>query len=288
MAALNTLVQNYVGVRQRHTRDFTGARGWIALSNQFLRQLEAEGLFEIGLRKEIGVEVSDDYWITLPSDCRKVLEVYYPPLVHYTEKQFKYRASIVQGKLKLYEPVDKDSDPDTFTLSEGSTTTIKINDDDATADLWKGHLLVLTNGTYSGDSLLIQSNTASAGGTSTLTFRHTHSGTVNSTAGYLTQKYVMLAYNAKYTDISAYDGEVPIANDYEYLLGDYLNYRALLPSDKEYRGWKELFEENIQLVRNEVFTPEPEEGRPRARSMPGLENCEEYESYDSEYIGDDE
>lgn len=284
---LNTFVASYLPNDIRYTRDYTGDRGWIHLVNLLLRKLEQNKMFHLGRKKEIGVEVDEDYWITLPSDYRSLVEIYYPPSAHYTEKEYKYPAEIVNGKLKLYVPFDKDADPDAFTLSAGSTTTIKANDTDATADIWKDFLLVLTDGTYSGDTIFIISNTDVSGGTTTLTFLHTQDNTIDSTAGYLTDTFLMMKYMAQYTDMTSASGEIPIDDNYETLLRNFLCLEAIPVGDKRRKEYKEDFENDWEEAENENFTPTPDQARPMARSLPGYENCDAFEDADSDYIGED-
>lgn len=287
MAALNDYVVDHVPGNVRGTRSFTGDRGWIAIANSLLRKLEQKGLFFMGRKKEVGVEVDDDYWITPPTNYRKPFRIYYPPKIHYSEKDIGYSHELVNGRIKLYVPFDKDDDPDTFTLSSGSTTVISINDADATADLWKDHLLILTNGTYSGDTIIIGSNAVVGGGVSVCTFLHTQDNIINSTAGYLTDTFLMLKYLAKFTDISAYDGEIPINDAYEEILEPWLCYKALPPGDKRRKTYKQEFLEELQSAEDEQYTPNPDQARPIARSLPGYEDCTEYEGAHNRYVGDD-
>lgn len=284
---LNTFIANYLPRDVRGTRAFDGDRGWIDLTNLFLRKLEQNKMFHLGRKKEIGVEVDDDYWITLPSNFRSLVEIYYPPSAHYTEKEYKYPAELINGRLKLYVPFDKDASPDSFTLSAGSTTTIKANDTDATADIWKDYLLVLTDGTYSGDTIFIISNTAVATGTTILTFLHTQDNTIDSTTGYLTETFLMMVYMATYTALSAYDDEIPIDDRFESLLRNWLCKEALPVGDKRRKEYISDFKEEWGEAENENFTPTPDQARPMARSLPGYENCSEYENADSDYIGED-
>lgn len=287
MSALNTFIAANVPQTIRGSRAFDGDRGWIYIGNQLLRLLESRGLFYLGRIKERGVEVNDDYWITLPTDFRAIQRIYFPPSIHYSEKEYRYQYEIVQGKIKLWAPFDKKASPDTFTLSEGSTTTIKINDADATADLWNDYLLVLTNGTYSGDTIIISDTAAAAGGTSTLTFLHTQDNAIDSTTGYLTDQFLMLRYLAKYTDMSAYDDEIPVNDSYESIFEPWFCYKALSPADKRRKTYKQEFEEELDRLEDEQYTPAPDQARPEGRSLPGYELCDEYENADSDYIGDD-
>jgi len=285
---LNAFIAAYIPFDLRGVRDFESGRGWADLVNLLLRKLEREGLFVLGRKKEIGVEVSNDYWITPPSDFRKILEIYYPPALEYTEKEVKYRPEIIQGKIKIYRPFDNNEDPDTFTLSEGSTTSIKIDDADATEDQWQKYLLVLTDGTYSGDTIIIITNDAADGGTAVCNFLHTQDNTIDSTAGYLTDQYLMLKYMATYTDMTAYNGEIPIDDKYESILEYWLCMKSVAVHDKRFAIYKKLFDEAYEEVKTDQFTPTEDQLRPVARSLPGLEDCDSYDTKEFDYIGEED
>lgn len=287
MTALNTFIAAHVPQTVRGSRDFTGDRGWIYIGNQLLRLLESRGLFQFGRKKETGVEVDDNYWITIPSDLRTVDRIYYPPSIHYSEKEYRYKHSIVNGKIKLWAPFDKKASPDTFTLSSGSTTQITINDADCTADLWNDYLLKLTNGTYSGDFIIIGDTAAAGGGVAVLDFLHTQDNTIDSTTGYLTDEYLMLRYNAIYTDFAAANTEIPLDAMYESIFENWFCFKALSHSDKRRAGYKKEFYEDLEMLETEQYTPTPDQVRPEGRSLPGYEPCDEYEDADSDYIGDD-
>ena len=287
MAALNTFVQNYVPLYLRQTRDFTGGRGWVHLANQLLRRIEREGLFPEAT-KEIGVEVSADYWITPPSDFRKVVEISYPPINDNSERDKTYSFDYVNGKIKLDVPFDKDEDPDTFTLSEGGTTTVKINDAAATEDEYKDRILVLTNGAFSGDSILIASNTASTGGRCALTFALARSTIASSTAGYTTDQYLLLKYQSSFTALTAHTDEVPLETRYEDLMANGLCYLACKPGSEDFNYYKAMFEDELQQHKTEAFTPTIDQARPAPRSIPAFEEADSFDRNEFDYIGDEE
>ena len=286
---LNTLVAAYVYADIRMVTEFDGDRGWIQLTNLFLKKCESNGFFRVGRVKEVGVEVDNSYWIDLPSDCRgdRIIRIYYPYAL-ISDARYRYRYEIVNGKIKLDVDLSmsKNDDPDTFTLSAGTTTTIKINDADATADLWNDYLLVLTNGTYSGDTIIIEDTAAAAGGTSTLTFLHTQDNTIDSTAGYLTDEYLMMKYYAAFTAMTSHTGEIPINDDYEDLLGYWLNWQGMTMGDKRRKEAEKMFKERWEELEAEHFTPTIEQARPKPRELVGYINADDFD--DSEYIGDDD
>lgn len=287
MSTVAAFIADAIPRSLRHSRDFTGDRGWCDLVNQCLRRIERLGLFDLSQRKETGVEVSDNYWITIPSDFRRLLSIYYPPHIDYTEKEVKYHNEFVNGKLKLYAPFDKEGSPTSFTLSSGSTTAITINDTDAAADEWENYLLVPTNGTYR-TGIIIGEHSAADGGVTVLNFLHAQAAAIDSTAGYLTDQYLMLQYMAKFTDVSASSSEIPIDDRYEDLIKYWLCELALVGTGdvKQIKLYHDLAAECLEEHKNEAFTPNEDDARPRARSMPGLEDCDAFDDDDSDYIGE--
>lgn len=261
---LNDYVAENMPQQYRALHDFESGAGWVNILNRLLKKLEINGYYNITKTKERGVEVDNDYWITLPSDCRELIKVYDPdsPNIYY---KWKY----LNGKVKIDLKIAKDSDPGTFTLSAGTTTTVKINDADASADLWNEYLLILTNGTYSGNGIIIHDTAAAAGGTSTLTFRHTQPGSIDSTTGHLTNSYVVIEYRSIFAPISAYDDEIPIDDRYE---GDLLLYWFIMNSvsvtDKSYKVYRALFDEAWDEMIDEQCTPSPDNLRPDPTPWP--------------------
>lgn len=288
MSALNTFVYRHIPISLRQRRDYTGPEGWCWLGNQILRRFEREGLIELQQLKEVGVLVSNDFWITLPSDFRKVDEIYYPGLEDYKPKR-NVGHEIVNGKIKIDSAISIDEDDiDTFTLSSGDTDSVVINDDDAQENQWEGSLLVLTNGTYSGDCIVIGEHDAASGGTTTLNFLHTRSTSISdSTAGYLTDDYAVLKYWGTFTPFSAEDDEIPIDDRFEDAIVFGLCYLACPIDDERRKMYKTEFEEEIDRLKAEQFTPTPDQARPVPRPMAGLENCDAFPyRYQEEFVGD--
>jgi hypothetical protein len=287
MATIAAFVASNIPVSLRHTRDFTGDRGWISLGNQIIKRLQTEGLFDLDRKVETGVEVRDSYWITIPTDCVEPIEIYFPALDDYTEMDRKYRFDIVNGKIKIDVPFDDDTDPDTFTLSAGSTTQITINDDNASADEWENYILVPTNGTYR-TPLVIGEHAAATGGVTVLDFMHTQDAAIDSTAGYLTQQYLMLVYRKRYAPLTLSTSEIPINSELEDVLTWGMCMLATPVTDKQnFKMYHDLFEQALQNHMNLAFTPTPDQARPRPRSMAGLENCDIYDRNSFEYIGEE-
>lgn len=274
---LNDYIAAYLPQHNRGLKDYESGAGWYHIVNLLLKKLERKGLYDTTKKKERAVEVDSDYWITLPSDCRELIKIYDPFNNHDI-----YRFQYLNGKIKLDKSFTKDSSPDTFTLSDGSTTTIKINDADATADLWNEYALVLTNGTYSGDVIIIHDTDAADGGTSLLTFRHTQVGTIDSTTGYLTNDYMMLVYKSTFTMMSAYNGEIPLDDRYEGdLLLNWLLMNSVAKTDKKYQIYKNEFYGVLDEIAEEQNTPSLDNIRTNPRPWPELDlnQTKDYDQY---------
>ena len=281
---LNDFVAAYLTRSVRSSRDFEGDRGWIHLANLLFRKLERNGMFAVFKEKEVAVEVDSEYWIDRPSDMRLLKRIYYPYTINSQEPkdQITIAHENLNGKIKLETPFTKNDDPTTYTLSNGNTTQVELDDGDAAKDEFSNNLLVLTDGTYSGDNILLFDNDAGGAGVAVCRFRHTHTGSISdSTAGYLTEDYLMLVYIAKYTNMTAYDGEIPLDSNYEDILEHWFNWKSLPIGDKDKAGYKKLFEETWEDYENEIFTPTEDQARQQGRRLIGLEGYAD--SYNNKY-----
>ena len=285
---LQEFIEANIPLELRHTRDYTGSRGWVTLMRQVLKEAEAEGYFALDRKVEIGVEVANDYWIDYPANCIEEIEIHQPPIGDNSEREITYNYDIVNGKIKLESRYDKDEDPDTFTLSAGSTTQITIDDGDATEDQWEQYLLVPTNGTYT-DPIVLGEHEAAAGGVTVLNFETPQANAIDSTAGYITKTYLKLVYMKYFTGLSGSSDEIPVDDRFEILLTHGLCYRATPPSDTKRRNeyLQQWMFEKEQLDKL-FFTPSPDQARPRARSMPAFENVDGFYHRKRYYTGEDE
>jgi hypothetical protein len=264
------------------TRGYTGPRNWIALVNQLLRRLEREGLVSIDRKKTVGLEINNQRG-TIPTDCRKINRVYYIDSASELEVDIEF--DVVDGMIKVYDDsFQKSASPSTFTLSAWATTGVSINDTDAVADQWIDYLLTVTNGSLSGKTFLIADNAAVGAGVSVLTF-YTPGGVVGatSTAGYLTDTYLIVEYEAGYTVVTASPDELPVGDMFESVLTNGLCQLACTPTDKRYMIYKNEFETELMQLKDEMFSPSPSD-RPSKRPMPGFDNNGESES---SYIGEE-
>jgi hypothetical protein len=282
MTALNDFIDDRIPKDVALGRDYAGGRGWISLCNIILRRLENEGLIQLTQKKEVGVEVSNDRYVAIPSDYRSDLEIFSP--VKFDGIPFE----IVNGLIRLDGAFSKKEDPDTFVLSLGTALGVSINDTDAVEDEWNGWLLVLTNGTYSGDTAVIGQHPAASVGVTALNFLFPRStSVVTSTAGYLTDAYLRMRYMAAFTGLTAYTDDIPVDERYENVLINGLCYLSKPVDSKERKAYRAEFENDLDLLKDEIFTPTPEQARPSPRSMPALEDCSTYPRNRGTFVGDE-
>lgn len=281
---LNTFIQYYIPASLRTSRDFTGPRGWVYLTNLLLKKYESFGWFNLDRKKEIGVEVNNSYWITIPSDMRLALDIYTPPTTDYTQMDRKYKWEIVNGKMKLKTPFDKKTDPTARVLSSWAVDGVSIDDSEAEASEYKDYLLVVTDGDLEDKTILIANNTAAAGGVTALEF-YQNDGNVASTsiAGYLTDQYLMLQYMAVYTGLTAHTDEIPIDSRFEYVLAQSLIVEAMSKIDRSFKIQYQIEQDMIESINNDEFSLDAGT-RIRPRKMPGYSTCPGRND-DFEYIG---
>jgi hypothetical protein len=265
---LNTLVTKYIDKSLQAGRSYLDAREWVYLANTVLRDMESRGLCSLDQEKEIGVEVEDYHWITLPSDFRSIVGVFYP----YVDA-FSIGFSTVNGKIKTDKIFLKKTDPDTFVLSGWSASGVSITSDDIEDDEYNRYLLVVTDGDLSGKTIVISDTSESSGGVAALSFLHSQSfSSSTSTAGYLVSKnhYLMLRYIAKYTVLTQYTDLLPIGDDRLNALVSGLMKEATPLSDSLYKIRLQIYENDLKLIALNEFTPTEDQARPQPRPMPGL------------------
>jgi hypothetical protein len=274
---LSAFIASYISNDYRTGRDFAGARGWIALTNQVLKRFESKGFYSLDRNMEIGVEVNNDVWITIPSDCRKIESVYNPV----TKREYRYE--VVNGKIKLLDViVTKEVSPATFTLSTFVAGSVSVNDTDAVADQWKDYLLIASN-----KSAIIASNTAVSAGLSTLSFLHNVTLSVPMpTTGYLTQQFLMLKYQKSFIGLTSPSDEIPVDDKFEELIAQAIMIEIIDKRSKGFANEYAIYKDIINDFESEQFSPDVGSCRPKPRFLPGYSDCSKMN--DSEYIGEEE
>ena len=276
---LATFIANYIPKSLRSVYDFESNLGWMHLANMILREWATKGYIITNQVKEVGVEVDKYFWVTLPSDCNSIIDIFLPVDVDAEgdpdDKLISIPHEIVNGKIKLLRSYQKDDSPDTFTLSVWATTGVSINDTDATADEWNNSLLVVTNGSDSGDTFIIADSAAVVGGKAALTFLHaTGSAASTSTAGYLTETYLMLKYLADFTALSAVGDTLPVDQKFFNCLAAGMVFRATNKDDQKYPRVKQEWLDEVEKLENSICTPTADQARIGGRSMPGFDQRE--------------
>jgi hypothetical protein len=265
---LNDFVAAYIEKSVAMNRDYTGERGWVPLTNIILRDMESRGFCQLNQKKEVGLEVDGHYWITLPANFRAALELY---------SGFEGNGigfSFVNGKMKTDLRINKKESPDTFVLSSWSATGVSITSSTIKDDFYNRYLLVVTNGDLSGRTFIIEDTAASAGGKSALSFQYAQEFlTSTSTAGYLTNWYVVLQYMAMFTVMSGSSDLVPIPDSYFNAIITGLYREATAIADTNYKKRADAYEDAILQLGNIEFTPTEDQARPDPRPMPGLTGC---------------
>ena len=276
MTALNVFVERNIPNDLRTGRDFTGSRGWVHLMNRLLRRLESEGLVKLTQKREVGVEVFDDYWITPPKDFRRAVGIYYPPLFNHNESERRYNYTVINGRIKLNEPFLRKTSVEDVDLEDGTDSEVKVDDDAIVANQFKRNLLVLADGTYKDDGIIIGKHDASNEdtGKATLPFLHKRATSIaDSTAGYLTDVYLMLQYTATFTGLTLHTDDIPVDPRFDTCLIAGLSYLATHISSEDRPKYRDEFEFELDVLGREEFTPSPDQARPLPRSMAGFENC---------------
>jgi hypothetical protein len=170
----NDFIGTYIDKQTAAGRDFASPRGWIALANIVLRDLETRGFFSLNQVKEIGVVPNNGLWITLPSDFRTLHKLFIPQRIsawradpNIENESFGY--NFVNGMIRLDHSLLKDNKPTYVSLENWTVNGVNILTTSATADQYKDSLLVLPS-IYGLNNQYISGNTAAAGGFSTLSF----------------------------------------------------------------------------------------------------------------------
>ena len=289
MTALNVFVEQNIPNDLRHGRSFTGPRGWVHLMNQLLRRIESEGLVRLTQKRECGVEVFEDYWITPPRDFRRAISVYYPPLHDHAKSDRIYNYEVVNGKIKLREPFLRKTTVFEVDLLESDDERVVVANGSVTADQFNKNILVLQDGEYAGDTILIGRHGASdpVTGEAFVPFLHKrNTGYLGSSVGYFTDVYLVLRYMATFTGLTAHDDEIPVDPRFDTCLIAGLCYLAKQIGSADRREYREEFEYELDVLGGEEFTPSPDQARAEPRPMAAFEDCSGFNQKHSEFHGE--
>ena len=275
MAALNTFVANYIPKGLRHTRDFTGDRGWVHIGNQVIKRLEAEGFLPRDRVFEIPVWIDNDYWpnqIRVPGDFKRALGIY-----EYDDTARHYEWEWLNGQLRLREDYEDTALVDSTVrqvTSDTLTTYTTISDTGATADDWLGKATLnigLSPGVNNFDveCRLIYKSTVGSPNYSTIYWKKAlPTAVANGDYIYLLKDFLMLRYEAVYALLTAENSEIPLDIDLETVMASGMIALASVPGSKERKQAERDFEQDIDNAGKAHFTPSVEQARPKGRDWP--------------------
>lgn len=285
---LNTFVADYIPMELRHGRDFTGGRGWVHLGNQAIRYIEAQGLlgrdrvFEVPLYV---YEENGDYLARLPADCKKVDHIYVVG-----DRYDKLQYEILAGKLRLLD----DYDDQTVAYQTGTTpwtndglltsSAIYEAEADESAD-WLDKAIYFLTGSNAYEARVITSASYSEP-TQTLAWDSDHPflSALTATDTFVRlSSYLMVRYWRTYATLSAESSEIPLRAEFEELLAHGLCWLASPAGTENRREYKRQFEEDIETIGLDEWTPSMDEARPRGAAWPTFG---EVEDSSSNYIGE--
>jgi hypothetical protein len=95
----------------------------------------------------------------------------------------------------------------------------------------------------------------------------------------------MLCYDKSYTGLVAATDEIPIADNFEEVLAQALIVEAMDKSTKAFANEYLLYQNMIDDLDRDNFTPNAGSCRPKPRFLPGYSGC--FSTDDSEYIGEE-
>jgi len=270
MSTLATIIARQPSIYQKRY----ASAYWINWANELLEKLSGNGFTFPSLDFETGHVVENDVWIDRPSGCRQIKDIFNPGNSEQT-----YNWEETNGRIKLVgASVDDASELSdaVAAFTNQNVAYIDVDIDDAVEDEYADCLLVITAGTYAGNTYQIASNDAVGGGVTRLYFLHELSTAITApqaTAGYLADpdNFVMMKWTGSFNSVSATSDEMPIDDLYEVRIS---NAWMRMKCEREtYRESDEAktaerdFNNELKSIKAERRTIT---GRVRARAIPGL------------------
>jgi len=232
---------------------------WVGWANEWLRRLDREKVLP-ALVKEVGVEVYNDRWITKPADYVAPRELYSP-----ANREAKYAIEEAGGKLTLADTslvFTRDEDPDlTATVFAGYTVNGLTATMDVDEDELANHLMVVDGGTSDGLTVIIASNTETAGGTTDIVFLHALSSALSDTkitSCYFVDdiQYLVLRYQARFDSLSDITDTIPVDVENSDSLKSFLWWKAyarVLPFSQQTKEMETQFENDLRRDRRSIL-----------------------------------
>lgn len=281
MAALNTFVANYVPLELRHTRDFTGARGWCDLGNQIIRRFEQEGLLDRDRKVEVPVFIENTFYpneIFLPSDCNRPLKLFVFDSTNPEDDSKYYEFREINGRLRLESEYTDTALADSTTRKTNGGESIVSTTLDVYGtgdDLWRWYGVWFQAQNWNtanvdrlscADARLVWHSNDS---TDSIFFRPELPSAPNTgDYVYFFTDFLMLRYEKKYANLSAADTEIPVYDNFEPALAHGMCMLACKIGSKERRAYERDFELDLLNLGKETFTPSEEQARPQPRPWP--------------------
>jgi len=276
---LSSFITTYIPRELALGRDYTGPAGWVPLANRVLQRFEMERIISLTQARETPVLVERGRWISIPSDFLS------DPALYTSEEEsvsFRIVNEMIRTDL-MFDEVDTGSE---FTLSDGSTSGVTINDDDATEDQYTDSALILTDGTYQGDAILVAGNTESVAGFSNLTFANIRATVASSTAGYITDEYLMLRYKARFTGLTTSSSTLPVSEEFYDALALGLSYYACPIAADDRTAYRDEYEFAVGVLRSLKRTPSPEQARRSPIPLVSFNTPSVYSEKHNKFMGD--
>jgi hypothetical protein len=295
MATIQSIVNQ---LPYRLQRRYSGDNGetFVNWANDALDEL-AQKAYLPEFKREAGVIVENDEWITPPSDYREGKSLQNPqqPQIFYAFKETFGDGGQLVLKLQNRMTFDDEDSPQAITaFSAQATDSITIDVDSLDEDDYKNYLLNITTGTIAPKTYRLSGNDASACGTTKIYFMNelaTALTAAQATAGQIIQEdyYLILSYIANLTRFSAITDEIPLATQYEMAFKAYLNWKAyewvrVLTAETSY--WKGKWNDELRKFGAEK-NKLGKKKRVRGRRLVGMEQDVE-SRYAYDHVSEDD
>lgn len=275
-------LSSHVAVLPPIYRDKFSDAFFISKGNEILEKLSGEKLMrEVSYRR--GVVVTNNYWITPPSNYRHTARLCNPE-----DYNTEFPFIETDGKIMLTNnKITEEIDPDTVdTFSDFALDSIVVNIDGLEEGAYVDHLLVITSGTLANETIIISGNDESSGGTTKLYFQHRATSLLDAakiTGATIVQPdyYLIIFYFGSYQKFTAISDEVPIYDDFEIRIMNAglmfkCSERLLGANDKKTAEWERKYKEVVQELRNELLSKPV---NVKARGWAGLTDDSDLDGY---------
>ncbi len=277
MSSLSSYISLLPAVFQNR---YTASGHFVSWMNELLEELQERGFLSTQI-KEIGCIVENDRWISKPSDLIKLERIWFPD-----DYRHEVRVEDVNNRFKLKDREIITAEDDWTVITSFSNYALTgmtlgyTGIDPVIEDELEDDLLLITAGTSSGLSMIIDANDATTANTTAVTFEHPLDAVLDGvkvTEAKIVPKteYLMMKYQSSISEISAVGDEVPVTADIEKrLIPTWLRWcceRQAMATSNETQYWGgEVDKILYKLQASRLSVPiRPAKGR----RLVGLENC---------------